>query len=125
MFLIATSLLLSEIAAAPYPASELSVASAEVRAVNDFAIASRDLNDVSVVDIEVSKDKRSRVSKHRTTKYTTPKHKTTKHKTTKYKTTTKKIRKPIRKRKSMARRGLVPPQEAQEARSPQPQDGPN
>ncbi|KAM3075827.1 hypothetical protein ACMFMG_007952 [Clarireedia jacksonii] len=42
----ATSLLLSGVAAAPSPAGTLSVAAAEVRAVNDFAIESRDLNTI-------------------------------------------------------------------------------
>lgn len=57
--LIATSLLLSEAAASPFPASKQSVAAAEARTANDFAIEARDLNDVSVADIEApSKDKR-------------------------------------------------------------------
>ncbi|KAJ8069834.1 hypothetical protein OCU04_000248 [Sclerotinia nivalis] len=42
----ATSLLLSGVAAAPSPAGTLNVAATEVRAVNDFAIESRDLNTI-------------------------------------------------------------------------------
>ncbi|KAF2684990.1 hypothetical protein K458DRAFT_301514 [Lentithecium fluviatile CBS 122367] len=45
--LVATSLLLSKVAATPFLASTRSVAAAEVRAINDFAIESRNLNDVS------------------------------------------------------------------------------
>ncbi|KAF1948506.1 hypothetical protein CC80DRAFT_584842 [Byssothecium circinans] len=60
---IAASLLLSGVAAAPFPASTLSVAAAEATAtIDDFAIESRDLNDVSVIDIEVRKDKRKDLS---------------------------------------------------------------
>ncbi|KAF2675750.1 hypothetical protein K458DRAFT_437773 [Lentithecium fluviatile CBS 122367] len=49
-----------EVAATPFPASTRSVAAAKVRAINDFAIRSRDLSNVSVVNIEVPrKDKRA------------------------------------------------------------------
>lgn len=59
---IATSLLLSGVAAAPFPTSDLSVTAAEIHAINDYAIESRGLNDNSVVDIEARKSK-SNISK--------------------------------------------------------------
>jgi hypothetical protein len=73
--LIATCLLLGEVAATPFAAGKLSIAAAEVRTINDFAIESRDLNDVSVVDIGVpSKNKRALIPpKAPATKPTPPK----------------------------------------------------
>jgi hypothetical protein len=64
---VATSIILSEVVAVPFPVSKQSVAAAEVRAIEKFAIESRSLNDVSVVDISVREIK-PKTAKPKTTK---------------------------------------------------------
>ena len=67
--LVAASILLSEVTANPLPGSERSITSAEVQSVNAYAIDSRDLNDVSALDIEIpSKDKRALIPPKTTVK---------------------------------------------------------
>jgi type IV secretory pathway VirB10-like protein len=95
-FLIVTSLLLSRIAAAPLPTSELSVVAAEVRAIDNFAIESRDLSDHSIVDIQArkTKSKKPKATKPKTGKPKTPKPKTPKTKKPKNPTKPTKPKKP-------------------------------
>lgn len=55
--LIATSLLLGSVAAAPAPAGTLNAAAVEVRAVNGFAIESRDVNNENAIEAKPKKCK--------------------------------------------------------------------
>lgn len=63
--LIAASILLGEVVAAPHSSGELDTTGVKVRTVSDLVLASRDLQDTAVVNINIdrSKEKRGGASK--------------------------------------------------------------